>query len=342
MSLNHGTNTRKTGEPASQESSARMASQAVIVVPTLNPGPLAPLFTQAVLDQRPTAARIIVLDSESTDGSAAFFEAAGFEVVRVARRTFDHGATRNLALTLAPGAELIVFMTQDAILRPGALANLLLPFADPAVALVYGRQIARSEAGAVERHARLFNYPSASARRTLQSASGAGIKAVFNSNSFAAYRRSALEAAGGFPEGIIFGEDQVAAGRLLLAGWTICYEASAQATHSHSYSPVAEFHRYFDHGVAHAQQSWLLKRFGTASGAGVKFVRSELKYLLREAPLRMPEAVLRTFLKFGAYKLGRNESRLPAWLKRRLSLQQSFFDDLTHRDTLTVRPEDAR
>jgi rhamnosyltransferase len=159
----------------------------------------------------------------------------------------------------------------------------------------------------------------------MASASGRGIKAVFNSNSFAAYRRAALEQIGGFPEHVIFGEDQLAAAHMLISGWVVCYEASATVDHSHSHTIIGEFRRYFDHGVTHAQNTWLFDHFGTASAAGLRFVLSEMAYLFREEPTSIPEACLRTLLKYIGYRLGGNQSKLPCWVKERLSLQSGYF-----------------
>lgn len=301
-----------------------MLSRSVVVIPVLNPGERATELANSLLAQRDIN-RVIILDSESTDGSRQIFETAGFRVIDVSRKRFDHGATRNLALTLSPEADFVVYLTQDVVLRPDALKHLVAPFADPSVGLVCGRQLPRPEAGAIERHARMFNYPARSVKRSMESVSGQGIKAVFNSNSFAAYRREALVKIGGFPNRVIFGEDQLAAGLMLVDGWSVCYEGRAEVIHSHGYTMAGEFRRYFDHGVVHAQYRWLLQRFGTASGAGLHFVLSELKHLVREEPGSVPEACLRTLLKFAGYQFGLHEARLPNWLKLKLSMNRAFF-----------------
>ena len=317
--------------PGSRRANARssvfledMLSRTAVVIPVLNPGDRAAEFASSLLSQG-NICRITILDSESTDSSRQIFEEAGFRVIAVSRQTFDHGGTRNLALTLSPEADFIVYLTQDVLLRPDALRLLLAPFADASVGLVYGRQLPRAEAGAIERHARLFNYPVRSVKRTMKSVSGQGIKAVFSSNSFAAYRREALAKIGGFPNRVIFGEDQLAAGLMLADGWAVYYAARAEVIHSHGYTIAGEFRRYFDHGVVHSQYSSLLQQFGTASGAGLRFVLSELKYLVREEPSSVPEACLRTLLKFAAYQFGLHEARLPNWLKVKLAMNRAFF-----------------
>jgi len=161
--------------------------------------------------------------------------------------------------------------------------------------------------------------------RTLASREEMGIKAVFLSNSLAAYRRSALIEVGGFPTTVIFGEDMIAAARLLLAGYKVAYVAEACAYHSHSYTRMQEFKRYFDIGVLHSREAWLLEEFGRANGEGKRFVLSELQYLRKTDAWQIPSAMLRTGIKFLGYRLGQMEARLSLGTKRRLSMHPKFW-----------------
>jgi rhamnosyltransferase len=231
-----------------------------------------------------------------------------------------------MAAEMLPNSEILLYMTQDAVLDgENALANLLAAFDDPEVGAAYGRQLPRPEANAIEAHARGFNYPAASEIRALASRERIGIKAVFLSNSFAAYRRSALMAVGGFPANVILGEDTIVAARLLLAGYKIAYVAEACAFHSHSYTLAQEFKRYFDTGVLHSRERWLIDEFGHASGEGKRFVLSELRYLRQQDPWQIPSALVRTLSKFVAYQLGRKEARLSPEFKRQISMRPSFW-----------------
>jgi rhamnosyltransferase len=296
-----------------------------VIVPTLNAARDWARFAPALLANVPPEL-VLIVDSESTDGTPELARSAGFRLMTVARRDFNHGGTRQSAIQFAGDAEIVVFLTQDAVLAdPDAVATLLAAFQDPAVAAAYGRQLPRPEAGAIEAHARQFNYPEKSEVRDLPSRERLGIKAIFISNSFAAYRRSALMDVGGFPHNVIFGEDTVAAGRLLLAGYKVAYVAEARAYHSHAYSWIQEFRRYFDIGVLHSRESSLLGQFGRANGEGKRFVVSELKYLLEHHPARIPSAMIRTALKLLGYRLGKMESHLPPALKRRLSGHSGFW-----------------
>ena len=297
-----------------------------VVVPTLNAAGDWPHFAPALL-RCVNPDEVMILDSESTDGTSELARADGMTVVSIARADFNHGATRQLAAEMLPAEEFLLYLTQDAVIAgPDALAKLLSAFDDPMVAAAYGRQLPRTGAGAIEAHARSFNYPAVSDLRDLASRERLGFKAIFISNSFAAYRRSALMRVGGFPSDVIFGEDTITAARLLRAGYKIAYVADAWVRHSHAYTPMQEFKRYFDIGVLHKRESWLREEFGQATGDGKRFVLSELRYLRHSDLARIPSALSRTALKFFGYRLGLMEELLTPEVKRSLSMHPRFWE----------------
>ncbi|HEY9127554.1 MAG TPA: glycosyltransferase [Acidobacteriaceae bacterium] len=296
-----------------------------VVIPTLNAAGNWQLFHKALLESVP-ADHVLLIDSASSDGTPALAEAAGMEVHSIARSEFDHGGTRQSAIDLAPDAEVLIYLTQDAVLAsPDSIRNLIRVFDDPTVGAAYGRQLPHHGAQPLEAHARLFNYPPRDAVRTLEDRKAIGFKAIFISNSFSAYRVAALQAVGGFPRDTIFGEDTITAARLLKAGWKIAYVAEAQVHHSHSYTWRQEFRRYFDIGVLHSREHWLIEEFGGASGEGARFVRSELRYLWPRHWWLIPSALIRTALKLVGYRLGKIESHLPIGLKRRISMNRGYW-----------------
>jgi len=296
-----------------------------VVVPTLNAAKDWPNFAPKLLESI-SADRVLIIDSSSTDGTADLARAANFRVSPIGREEFSHGRTRQLAVELLTDVDIIVFLTQDAVLEgPNSICTLLQPFNDPTVAATFGRQLPREGATAIETHARLFNYPSQSSVRSLVSRDHLGFKAIFISNSFAAYRRNALMAVGGFPCNVIFGEDTITAARLLLSGWKIAYVAEARVYHSHRYSWMQDFKRYFDIGALHAQENWLFDKFGNTGGEGGRFVRSELKYLWPGYWWLIPSAMIRTALKLVGYRLGRIENELSLTWKRKLSMHPNFW-----------------
>ena len=277
-----------------------------VVVPTLNAAGLWCEFQEGLRRQRLEPQQVLIVDSSSTDGTRELAQSAGYRVLSIARSEFDHGGTRQAAADLLQTANILVYLTQDAILaNEDAIVQLSRPFEDPSIGAAFGRQLPRVGAGPIEAHARNFNYPAESRVRSLADRDTVGFKAIFFSNSFGAYRRTALEQVGGFPTGSNFGEDTVVAARLLKNGWRIAYVAEARAYHSHAHGFRDEFERYCRIGRLHGSESWLLRDYGRASGEGRRFAVSEIQYLFRHAPWLIPESVLRTGLKYLGYRRGR-------------------------------------
>ncbi|MFK7875911.1 MAG: glycosyltransferase family 2 protein [Paracoccaceae bacterium] len=299
-----------------------------LIVPTLNATREADAFLAGLKSQTRQPDRFIVIDSSSDDDTGARFEAAGAEVIEIPRAEFDHGGTRMRAARMAAkDCEIVVFMTQDAVLDSDrALADILATFDDPKIASAYGRQLPHHGAKAIESFSRAFSYPAISVRRTKADVPTYGFRTSFCSNSFSAFRVASLIEVGGFPENTIFGEDAISVAELILAGHAHAYVAQAAVRHSHSYTLVQEFRRFFDVGVMHAHNAQLIENFGSPSGAGKAFVLGELHYLARHAPLRIPEAIVRTFVKYFAYKIGRREHKLSLAWKRRLSMHKRFWE----------------
>jgi rhamnosyltransferase len=296
-----------------------------VIVPTLNAAADWPKFAPALL-ACVAPKEVLIVDSSSTDNTADRARAADFRVHTVAREEYNHGATRQLAAELLPDGEVLVYLTQDAVLAdPDAIAALLRVFTDPSIGAAYGRQLPRRSAGAIEAHARLFNYPPGSSVRSLASREQMGFKSIFISNSFAAYRRDALMSVDGFPRNVIFGEDTITAAKMLLSGWRIAYAGEAKVYHSHDYTRSQDFKRYFDIGVLHARERWLLREFGGTGGEGSRFLRSELRYLWQNDKGCIPSALIRTVLKLVGYRLGRNENKLSLGWKRKLSMHHGFW-----------------
>jgi rhamnosyltransferase len=110
---------------------------------------------------------------------------------------------------------------------------------------------------------------------------------------------------GNFDTKLNYGEDTIAAAKLLLAGYKTAYCAEATVYHSHNFTLAEEFTRYKITGKFHKEQQWLLQEFGKAEGEGVKFVKAELKYLLEQGNWRMiPDAFLHNAVKYIGYRFG--------------------------------------
>ena len=149
---------------------------------------------------------------------------------------------------------------------------------------------------------------------------------MFLSNSFAAYRKEALNDVGGFPGNVIFAEDMIVAAKMLLKGWSIAYVAEACVYHSHRYTAIDDFKRYFDMGILHNREKWLLNKFGRPENEGLRFIYSEIKYLFKNNDvIYFPYAILKNIFKYVGYKMGMLEGLLPRFLLKRFTLNKAFW-----------------
>lgn len=279
------------------------------------------------LERQTARFETFIVDSSSKDGTQELAWDRVGNVTVIPSVEFNHGGTRQRMVDQNLGYDVYVFLTQDACLADaGAIARIVEPFADPEVGAVCGRQLPHLDAKPLAQHARFFNYPGGVQVKSMADVSWLGIKTAFMSNSFAAYRGEALKAVGGFPVHVIFAEDMYAAAKMLMAGWKVAYAGNAQCRHSHNYTVVEEFERYFDMGVFHAREPWIRQNFGGAGGEGMRYVKSELRFLGLRRLYLWPSVIVRNAVKLFGYKLGQQEAKLPIGLKRRLGMYKRYWD----------------
>lgn len=298
-----------------------------LAIPVMNPGRHARALVAAIREQTLQVDRVVVVDSSSDDGAVAEFQQLHADIVEIPRSEFDHGGTRNLALSRYR-ADICLFLTQDAIPADRrAFENLVAALVrHERAGMAYGRQIPHADATAIAAHARLFNYPPESEYRTSADIPRLGIRTAFCSNSFAAYRRAALEEVDGFPERILFGEDTCAAARMLARGWGVAYAADAVVAHSHNYTVEQDFRRYFDLGAFHATERWYTNLLGTAGREGRRFVLSEWRHLrARGVSFVLPRILYRNGGRWLGYRAGLAHRWLPAAVKRRIAMNRSYW-----------------
>ena len=277
-----------------------------VAVPTYNGGRNFKNFITALQKQDELQPEdVLVVDSSSLDATAILAETAGFKVEVIPHNEFSHGGTRAKIVEELQG-DIIVFLTQDAILKDkDSIKKLVSVFVDDKIAAVYGRQLPFEDTNTFGTFARKFNYGEESFINTMEDKKTKGIKVAFLSDSFSAYRKEALLSIGNFNKDLNFGEDTIAAGKLLLKGYNTAYCAKACIYHAHSYSIAEEFNRYKITGAFHKKEQWLLDTFGKAEGEGLKFVKEEIKYLVKEGKWYLvPWSFVRNVTKFVGYKIG--------------------------------------
>lgn len=270
---------------------------------------------------------LLVVDTESNDTTRDIALDFGAKISSVKKEDFDHGGTRSWIAGQAKG-DILVFFTQDAIpVTPDAIEKLIAPInEDRDISVTYGRQLPNHDAGIAASQLRLFNYPATSSVRCFEDREKLGLKTIFVSNSFAAYRKSSLAAVGYFKNGLIFGEDTCTVGRMLKEGMKIAYVADAKVYHSHNYTWKEDFKRAFDIGVLHSREKWLLETYGRAESIGRGYIRSQIANLVKIGGLTATiDFIARNSLKFFGYKLGRQHKIMPTALILSLSMHRSWW-----------------
>jgi len=298
-----------------------------VFVPMLNAASELELLLPALVRLDPAPDEVLFIDSSSTDDSCELVTQAGYQCKVIKRADFGHGRTRNLA-TKYMDVDIILYMTQDAIPQGSDLIKKMLEaFSDPLVAHVVARQLPRADATFSAQFSRAFNYPSSTYRHDKADFETKGIRAIFTSNSCAAYRKEALQAIGGFAAGIPSNEDAIAVGELLKAGHSMVYQSAAEVIHSHNYGLSEEFRRYFDTGVAHSVHDIFNQPATSVGDEGRSYVKSEIGFFLKHAPLQLMPALFRDFVRWSGYRTGKAHRFLPLWLKRKCALNRSFWID---------------
>jgi len=228
--------------------------KASIVIPTYNGGELFKTVLEKLRNQvTPWSYEIIVLDSESSDGTAEYVR--GFEDVRlytIPKTEFSHGMTRNKGADLSEG-EFVAFITQDAIPATDKWIYNLVAILEhyPNAAGAFGRHIAHDDATFftkqdMKSHFESFKkYPVAVSLQTekpehLSEQAWKGILRFYSDNN-SCFRKSVWEKT---PyRNVQYGEDQIWGHDIINEGYEKVYAYDAAVKHSHDYEPADLFER---------------------------------------------------------------------------------------------------
>ena len=231
-----------------------MAHQVSVVIPTFNAGPgFEELLGKLDAQERDFELEIIVVDSGSTDGTAELATGYGAVLHRVPKADFDHGATRDLGISLSSG-EYVVLTVQDAVPLDEKWLSAMVENLnkDPRVAAVYGRHVPRPDAGVLTRalvgnlavadlERREQEIKDPARYRSLPPSQRRRLAAFDNVSS--CLRRQVWEE---FPFGKAdFAEDLRWGKKVIEAGYTIVYEPRSVVVHSHERGPLYDLRRHY-------------------------------------------------------------------------------------------------
>lgn len=223
-----------------------------IVIPTRNGMATLPAVFDAIDRQaRDFDIEIVVIDTESTDGTLDLVRARATRLLQTTAARFNHGLTRNAAIAASSGA-FVVLLSQDAVPADERwLDAIVSPLRHTqALAGSFARQVARPDAGVIARHyhahwagssrlpvvARVDSAIAFEAMRPLER-----MRHCTFDNVCSCIRREVWNAHP-FAETPI-AEDVAWARQVLLAGHDLAFVPEAVVMHSHARSAAYEFER---------------------------------------------------------------------------------------------------
>ncbi len=287
-----------------------------VIIPTYKPDQQFLLLMDRLEKQAVRPDKIIIINTGKAYFEQLITEKAFLDIydnaviVHVGEPEFDHGGSRNLAVSLSQSPSFIM-MTQDAVPSDNFLiGNLLKALDDKKTAVAYARQCPTEESNQLERYVRAFNYGEEPLYKTEQDLKSLGIKTYFCSNVCAAYNAEVFERLGGFVGRTIFNEDMIYAATAIKAGYAVQYVPAAAVIHAHNYTNRQQFCRNFDLGVSHADHPEVFDGLSSES-EGLRMIRSAAVYLLKNgAPWLILKLFTQSLSKYRGYYLGKRYQKL--------------------------------
>lgn len=293
----------------------------------------------AALSRQTVAHELVVCDSGSADGSVELARRHGARVIEIAPERFSHGGTRNLLVESCAGTH-VALLTQDAVPAQERWLQALLDGFGLArnVGIVYGPYRPRpgaSTAVRVELEGWFSSLsPDGSAQverlgpeeRALPAIELIGRRGFFT-DANACIAREAWQRVP-FRD-VPYAEDRVLAIEMLRAGYAKAFVPDAAVIHSHAYTPSEQLRRSFDEWRA------LREIYGWREPASPRHLGGRIRGALGQArralalesasPVRsslsLTGVVGHQLASLSGALLGSRAERLPAGVRRRLSLE---------------------
>ncbi len=280
---------------------------------------------EGILRQTVSDPEVILVDSGSTDATVAIAQQYGVKVVYIQPSDFSFGRSLNLGIAAARAERIVIASAHVYPVYPDWLERLLAPFADPQVALVYGKQRGGHDTHFSETQIFARWYPEHSNPRQTH---------PFCNNANAAIRRRLWEEHP-YDETLSGLEDLDWARWAISQGYTLAYSSEAEVVHVHHETPRQVYNRYRREAMAF-KRIFPLERFGWHDllRLAVSNIVSDLWHAARLGRLRASWSSIFWFrwMQFWGTYQGYRQSGPLTW-----QLRQTFY----YPNGLTVAPQPA-
>jgi GT2 family glycosyltransferase len=183
---------------------------------------------------------IIVVDSGSTDATLSIASRYPVKILSIRPKEFSFGRSLNVGCRAASGEFIAIASAHVYPVYRDWLERLLAPFADPQVALVYGKQRGNESTKYAEHQVFAKWFPEQSNLRQDH---------LFCNNANAAIRRELWERLP-YDEDLTGLEDLDWARRAIALGYHLAYAADAEVVHVHNERPRQIYNRYRREAIA--------------------------------------------------------------------------------------------
>ena len=280
-----------------------MPPEASIIIRTLNEAKYLENLLKGIHGQNHRAWEIVLVDSGSTDGTVEIARKYGARVFHIPKEEFTFGGSLNRGCQEALGRYLVFVSGHVWPITNTWLANLLKPFAEPEVAMVYGRQRGTSATNPCEARDFLMQF-GVTSQILVDEPKG--------HNGNAAIRRD-LWAEQPFDESLPAQEDVDWARKIQNKHYRVFYAADAAVYHAHDESLKQVYRRHRNEAVAtkrmfpHNRLTWpgIVRRLPYFIGLDILFALRGRQY---RQLFRVP--LLRAVQVLGLYRGLRYQSKL--------------------------------
>ncbi len=303
-----------------------------VIIPTYKPGKELLQLIDILNRQSLPPKSIILMNTEEKYyeqlmyGTPYAEKYQNLRVYHLSKREFDHGNTRHQGVCKSD-AEVVVFMTQDAMPKDLDLLQRLTDALQEDVVVAYARQLPARDCSVLEQFTRFYNYPEKSIVKEKKDIETLGIKTFFCSNVCAAYKRETYLELGGFVRKAIFNEDMLFAAKAIKADYKVAYVAEACVYHSHNYTNLQQLHRNFDLGVSQADHPEVFQGISSESEGKKMVLRARAVLKKKHFYGKLIYFYTQCGFKYTGYLLGKHYKKIPVWLRMKLTMNKAYWQN---------------